>query len=53
MLRGLFAGGNGIFEPTLDSRVILVDEVTLDELNSQRRLADTCKEMYERYVRMR
>lgn len=27
---------------TFDSWIILVDEVTLDELNCQRRLSDTC-----------
>lgn len=32
-----------VFELTLNGRVILVDEVTLNELNSQSRLADTCK----------
>lgn len=26
---------------TLDGRVVLIDEMTLDELDSQRRLADT------------
>jgi len=53
MLRWLFPEGNGVFELTLDGWIILVDEVTLNELNGQSRLADTCKSMYERYVKIR
>jgi hypothetical protein len=45
--------GMGMFELTLDGRVIFVDEVALNELNSQSRLANTCGEIYEGYARIR